>query len=107
MNECITSKKKPPKLYKGQHFFKLQLARGAPVLEAGGKPSTRFPPEGLVELHFHTRSMWTSSYDFLIEKSKFSKNHENVTFSKFYQNLEVTFNISLVEQIDRLLYHWS
>ena len=51
MNECITSKKKPPKLYKGQHFFGFQLARAAPVLlEAGGKPSTRFPPGGLVEL---------------------------------------------------------
>ena len=31
MNECITSKKKHPKLYKGQHFFGFQLARGAPV----------------------------------------------------------------------------
>ena len=41
MNECITSKKKPLKLYKGQHFFEFQLAKGAPVLlEAGGKPST-------------------------------------------------------------------
>ena len=58
MNECITSKKKPPKLYKGQHFFGFQLARAAPaLLEAGGKPSTRFPPEGLVELPFHARSM--------------------------------------------------
>ena len=44
MKECITSKKKPPKLYKGQHFFGFQLARGAPVCRAGGKPSTWFPP---------------------------------------------------------------
>ena len=27
-------------------------------------------------------------------------------FSKFYKNLNVAFNISLVEQINRLLYHW-
>ena len=50
MNECITFKKKPQKLHKCQHFFGFQLARAAPVLEAGGKPSTWFPPEGLVEL---------------------------------------------------------
>ena len=45
MNECITSKKKLPKLYKGQHFFGFQLARAAPALcRAGGKPTTWFPP---------------------------------------------------------------
>ena len=32
----------------------------APVLEAGGKPSTRFPPEGLVELTCNVRSMQIS-----------------------------------------------
>ena len=56
MNECITSKKKPQKLPKCQHFFGFQLA-GAPVLEAGGKPSTSFPPEGLVELTGHAKGM--------------------------------------------------
>ena len=36
-------KKKPPKLYKSQHFFGFQLARGAPVCRAGGKTSTWLP----------------------------------------------------------------
>ena len=75
------------------------------TLEAGGKTSTRFPPERLVELTCHARSMRMLSNDFLLEKSKFSKNNDNVTFPKFYQNLEVTFNKSLVEQTDRLSYH--
>ena len=39
------------KLHKSQHLFGFQLAEGAPILfEAGGKLSTGFPPEGLVEL---------------------------------------------------------
>ena len=51
MNECITLTKKTPKLHKRQHFFGFQLGRVASVLlEAGGKRSTWFPPEGLVEL---------------------------------------------------------
>ena len=32
------------------HFFGFQLARVVPLLAAGGEPSTRFPPEGFVEL---------------------------------------------------------
>ena len=31
------------------------------VLEAGGKPSTRFPPEGLVELPFDAITIYVSS----------------------------------------------
>ena len=51
------------------------------VLEAGGKPSTRFPPEGLVELTRNTRGSPMPSYDFLMKKlknSKISKNLENL-----------------------------
>ena len=33
------------------------------LLEAGGKPSTRFPPEGLVELTCNARSMRMLSDD--------------------------------------------
>ena len=44
MNECITSKRKPLKLTKGQHFFGFQLARAAPVLllRATGVSSTSY-----------------------------------------------------------------
>ena len=73
----------------------------APVLEAGGKPSTRFPPEGLVELTSHARRIKISSDKFPMKKFKISKNLENVIFLKFYQNFEVTFDMSLVEQIDK------
>ena len=66
--------KKPQKLHKGQHFFGFQLARGAPALEAGGKPSTRFPPL------------------------------KNVIFFKFHQNFDLTFDMSSVEQIDKCLH---
>ena len=38
------------------------------ALEAGGKPSTRFPPEGLVELTSHARSMGMYPDDFFIKK---------------------------------------
>ena len=42
MNECITFKKKPPKLHKCQNSFGFQLARAAPVLlfRATGVSST-------------------------------------------------------------------
>ena len=70
MNERITSKKKPRKLQIVQHFFGFQLAGAAPVLlEAGGKPSTRFPPEGLVELTCNARSMRMLAYVSLLERS--------------------------------------
>ena len=60
--------KKPQKLQIVQHFFGFQLARAAPVLlEAGGKPSTWFPPEGLVELTCHARGMQMSLDDFLMK----------------------------------------
>ena len=39
------------------------IHRGS-VLEAGGKPSTRFSPEGLVELTCRARSMGMLSYNF-------------------------------------------
>ena len=84
MNECITFKKKPRKLQIVQHFFGFQLARAAPVLlEAGGKPSTWFPPEGLVELTGRSRGMRMSPDYFIIKNLKFRKNHKNVTFLKF------------------------
>ena len=95
--------KKPRKLYKCQHFFGFQLARAAPVLEAGGKPSTWFPPEGLVELTCHARGMRMSQCAFIIEKWKISKNFKNLIFLKFKQNLPVTFTITFVEQIYILL----
>ena len=102
MNERITFKKKPRKLYKCQHFFGFQLARAAPVLlEAGGKPSTWFPPEGLVELTCHARGMQMSSDGFLMEKLKFSKNSKNLIFLKFYENLSVTQTLCLQTQIDK------
>ena len=100
MNECITSKKKPSKLHKGQHFFGFQLAGAAPVLEAGGKPSTRFPPEGLAELTCHARSMRMSSYGFLLIKWEISKNHENVTFSRFCRKLSGAQTLTLHYEID-------
>ena len=43
------------------------IHRGS-VLEAGGKPSTWFPPEGLVELTCHAKGMQMSSNKFLMEK---------------------------------------
>ena len=71
-----------------------------PRLGAGGKPSTWFPPEALVELICDPRAMRMLPDD-LMKKSKFSKNHKNVIFLKFYQNFDVTFNLSLVEQINK------
>ena len=74
-HEFITSKKHA-ELFKRQHFFGFQLARAAPVLlEAGGKLSTMFPPEGLEELpqaqkskifysqHFHEICLVLKPYD--------------------------------------------
>ena len=70
-------------------------------IEAGGKPSTWFPPEGLVELTCHAKGIQISSNEFLMEKLKFSKNLKNVIFLKFYRKLPVTFNLTLIEQIDK------
>ena len=57
------------------------------VLEAGGKPSTWFPPEGLVELTCNARGFQMLSDDFLMEKFKFSKKlqkcHISQILSKF------------------------
>ena len=44
-------------------FFGVQPARRAPVLDAGGKPSTLFPPGGLVDVpilqeHRSSRNVW-------------------------------------------------
>ena len=52
------------------------------VLEAGGKPSTWFPPGRLVELTGHARGMGMSSNEFSIENLKFSKNLKNLKFLK-------------------------
>ena len=82
MNECITSKKKTSKLYKCQHFFGFQLARAAPVLEAGGKPSTWFPPEGLVELTRKGIDIPIASDDFLPKKLKFLKKSQKCHISQ-------------------------
>ena len=101
MNECITFKKKPQKLQILQHFFGIQLARAAPVLEAGGKPSTMFPPEGLVELTSRARNMKSLSDNSMMKNSKFSKIFKNVIFLKFHRKLPVTFNLTLIEQIDK------
>ena len=71
--------KTPSKLQIVQHFFVFQLARAAPVLlfellpsdkllEAGGKPSTWFPPEELVELTGNARGFPMLSDDFLMRK---------------------------------------
>ena len=45
-------------MFKGAHVPKSRGALGtgftyAPILEKGGKPSIRFPPEGLVEIPLH------------------------------------------------------
>ena len=71
-----------------------------PVLEAGGKPSTWFPPEELVELTCHARGMQMSSDCFLMRKLKFSKNRQNLIFLEFYENLSVTQTLCLQTQID-------
>ena len=71
------------------------------VLEAGGKPSTWFPPGELVELTGRARSIGMSSDEFLMQNSKFSKNLKNVIFLKFYRETAVTFNLTLIEQIDK------
>ena len=73
MNRHITLKKKLQKLYKCQHFLGLQLAGAAPVLEAGGKPSTWFPPEGLVELPSHVKKVQMSPDDFLFQECHISQ----------------------------------
>ena len=77
------------------------VARGrrSPITTAG-KPSTWFPPEELVELTCHAKGMQMSSNEFLMEKLKFSKNLKNVIFLKFYRETAVTFNLTLIEQID-------
>ena len=76
------------------------IHRGS-VLEAGGKPSTWFPPEGLVELTSHAISMQTSSDALMVKKLKFSKIFKNVIFLEFHRKLPVTFNLTLIEQIDK------
>ena len=77
------------------------IQRGSVLLGAGGKPSTWFPPERLVELTSHARGMQMSSDKFVMKKSKFSKNLKNDTFLKFHRKLPVTFNFTLIEQIDK------
>ena len=99
--------KKTSKITQSQHFFGFQLARTAPVLEAGGKPSTRFPPEGLVELPCLLLSILSSSNEIFPEKSKISKkNRKNQTFSKFWRNLPLTFDMTLLEQMNNRIAPW-
>ena len=62
------------------------IHRGS-VLEAGGKPSTCFPPKRLVELTGNARCMRMPSYDFFHVKSKIfeksQKSHISQILSKF------------------------
>ena len=102
----ITLESYRSKLYES-HFYGQKYRRARPQsgeLEAGGKPSTWFPPERLVELTSHARGMKMLSDEFIIENSKFSKNLKNVIFLKFYRETAVTFNLTLIEQIDKWLY---
>ena len=71
------------------------------LLEAGGKPSTWFPPEGLVELTGCARFMGRLSNDFLLRNIKFSETSKNIIFLKVYKKLPVTFNLTLIEQINK------
>ena len=64
------------------------IHRGS-VLEAGGKPSTWFPPEELVELTGRVRSMGMSPNEFLMENSKFSKISKMSYFSNFTGKLRL------------------
>ena len=80
---------------------RVRLIHRGSVLEAGGKPSTWFPPGRLVERTGHARGMGMSSNDFFIRKLKFSKNLKNVIFLKFYRETAVTFDLTLIEQIDK------
>ena len=59
------------------------------VVEAGGKPSTWFPPQRLVELTSHARRMQISSDDFLMKKLEFSKNLKMSHFSNFSKTFPV------------------
>ena len=69
-NERMHYFKKNINNYKRSTFFGFQLARAAPaLLEACGKPSTRFPPEGLVELPRVLLSM-LSSPDQIFKKNR-------------------------------------
>ena len=70
-------------------------------LEAGGKPSTWFPPEELVELTSHARCMQMLSDEFPMKISKFSKNLKKIIFLKVHRGTAVTFNLTLIEQIDK------
>ena len=82
MNECITSRKKTRKLQIVQHFFGFQIAGAAPVLEAGGKPSTWFPPERLVGLSCHAKGMQISLKKFLMEKLEIFEKSEKYHISQ-------------------------
>ena len=91
---------------KEAHVIKSRGALGtgftyAPVLEAGGKPSTWFPPERLVELTSHARDMGMLSDIFPMKILKFSKNLKNIIFLKFHRETAVTFDLTLIEQIDK------
>ena len=57
--------------------FGLLLANTAPVLEAGGKPSTRFPPEGLVMLTSHLQ-VHTFNSKTIIWMKKLNLNNRNL-----------------------------
>ena len=81
----------------------LTLARLATVsvLEAGGKPSTWFPPEGLVELTRHAKSLRMKFNAFSFKKLEISKILKNLTFLKFYQKVSVAQTICLQTQINK------
>ena len=77
------------------HRFRITLREGRTLplyeslLEAGGKPSTWFPPGGLVELTGRARSMGMSSDEFLMRNSTLSKNLKNIIFLKFTGKLRL------------------
>ena len=50
-----------------------RLATVSVLLEAGGKPSTRFPPEGLVELTYHARKCHFIVFFFIEKMRNFKK----------------------------------
>ena len=64
------------------------------LLEAGGKPSTKFPPEGLVELTCNSRSTRIASYVFYGKNQKFRKIIK-CHISKFYRKLSVAQTLPL------------
>ena len=64
------------------------IHRGS-VLEAGGKPSTWFPPERLVELTGNATAIVMSSDEFIIKIQNFRKISKISYFSNFTGKLRL------------------